>query len=331
MLSRIANNLYWMARYVERAENTARLLDVNYHAMIEAPSLSKSKGIVAEQWAPLLDILGSEDAFYENYERADRNSVPEWLAFRYDNPGSLYSSISHARENARALRDRISSEMWEAINRAYFELCTTPRGRFEGEMLHDYCVKAREISHVFFGIADATLPRDLGWYFLRTGQYLERADNVARTLMVRYRHYGKQEQGQSVAIHRSLALLRSLSAYEAFLKRYHSMVEPQRIANFLLLDAEFPRSLHFCLRVLAEITEALLRYNPDTSNEAQRKAGWLYAQIAYTQDSAGMVAGGSLSLEQILEDLSDISDTLNSIYFNHQSPQPSLSMQLQEH
>src|SRR5258708_20349952 len=118
MLSRIAENLYWIGRYIERVENPARLLDVNYHAIVEAPVVAGAKGIVTEQWAPLLALTGDEGAFREHFDRADGRTVPEWLAFHPQNSSSIPSSLSRAREDARGLRDRISLEIWEALHRA---------------------------------------------------------------------------------------------------------------------------------------------------------------------------------------------------------------------
>src|SRR6266568_5025948 len=180
MLSRIAENLYWIGRYIERAENTASLLDVNYHANVEAPVIPGAKGIVTEQWAPLLTLTDDEAAFRKYYDRADGRTVPEWLAFHPQNSSSIRASLTRAREDARGLRDRISLEMWETLNRAYLELCLSTDRVLEQDGLHEYCVAAREASHLFSGIAYATLPRDLGWYFLLAGQQLERA--VSKTI-----------------------------------------------------------------------------------------------------------------------------------------------------
>src|SRR6202158_1964169 len=166
MLSRIAENLYWIGRDIERVENTARLLDVNYHAIMEAPVVPGAKGIVTEQWAPLLALTGDEGAFRDHFDRADGRTVPEWLAFKQQKTYSIRSSLGRAREDARGLRDRISLEMWETLNRAYLSLCFSTERILEEDGLHEYCVAAREATPLFFEIGRATLPRDLGWYFL---------------------------------------------------------------------------------------------------------------------------------------------------------------------
>jgi uncharacterized alpha-E superfamily protein len=329
VLSRIAENMYWIGRYIERAENTARLLDVNYLALIEAPLVPGTRGIVTEQWAPLLSITGNEAGFREHFERADAASVPLWLALSYHNPGSIRSSLGFARENARALRERISTEMWEAINLAYHRLCLEAPQLLEEDTLHDYCVCAREASHLFFGIADATLPRDLGWYFVRAGQYLERADNTLRTLMVRYRQYrGQSPVAEGIEAHRSMALLKSLSAFEAFRKRHYVVQDPQLIADFLLLDPCFPRSVRFCVRVLYEILCEIAQQNPGTSLEPRRQAGYLSAQLEYLKDVTQITEDDNPSLDALLASLADISSALTATYFLSNAPEQRQTQQL---
>ncbi|RMF87698.1 MAG: alpha-E domain-containing protein [Nitrospinota bacterium] len=316
MLSRIAENLYWIGRYVERAENTARLLDVNYHALVEAPIVVGARGLVTEQWAPLLSITGDEQAFRAHYERADNRTVPEWLAFHPGNPASIRSSLSRARENARTLRDRISLEMWEALNRAYLQLCFDTDQILEQDRLHEYCVAVRETSHLFFGIAHATLLRDLGWYFLEAGQYLERADNLLRLLQIRYRRRIEHEPtAQGLENHRGMALLKSVSAYEAFRKKYHTALEPRRIAAFLLLDEHFPRSMRYSVAELHRTLRSIARLNPGTSLQPVREAGWLSAQLEYMTDVGQIIEQEAPGIAELLKSLAHISDVISATYF----------------
>ncbi len=314
MLSRIAESLYWMGRYIERAENTARLLDVNYHAMVEAPYLSK--GILTEQWGPLLQITGDTDSFKAHFNRADRNTVPEWLTNHPSNPGSIRSSLTHARENARTLRDRITTEMWSSLNRSYLALCVE-----NADMtLHDYCEAVREASALFFGLAGATMPHDQGWLFLRAGQHLERADNVLRILQVRYRQYRAQEPvARGIELHRATALLKSCSAFEAFRKNHHNALEPGRIAGFLLLDAEFPRSLRYSVKRLFQSLDSINTHNPGVSLEPLRQAGWLNAQLTYMRGAEQIIEREDPSLEALLSALAKISDATRLAYFDNAS------------
>jgi len=316
MLSRIAENLYWIGRYIERVENTARLLDVNYYAIVEAPVVPGAKGIVTEQWAPLLALTGDEPAFREHFDRADGRTVPEWLAFHPQNASSIRSSLTRAREDARGLRDRISLEMWETLNRAYLTLCFSTERVLEEDGLHEYCVTAREASHLFLGIAHATLPRDLGWYFLLAGQHLERADNVLRLLQVRQRQgAGLEPVARGLENHRGMALLKSVSAYEAFRKRHHVALEGRRIAGFLLLDPDFPRSVRHNLAALHSTLGSIERLNPGVSTSATRQAGWLAARLEYLPGVEAILDSREPGIETLLEEVAAISDAISATYF----------------
>lgn len=315
VLSRLAENLYWMGRYVERAENTARLLDVNYHAMVEVPYLSKC--LLTEQWAPLLHITGDAERFRTYFERADRNTVPEWLTSHRENPSSIRMSLTRARENARTLRDRISTEMWNALNRSYLTLCVEPRND-EETTLHDFCEGVRDASALFFGLAEATMPHDLGWLFLRSGRHLERADNVLRILQVRYRQFkGQEAVARGVETHRATALLKSCSAFEAFRKAHHSAPEPDRIAAFLLLDPGFPRSLRYSVRRLFESLDGIDKQNPGVSLEPLRQAGWLNAQLTYMESAEQITKREEPSMEALLGALAKISAATRRAYFDN--------------
>jgi uncharacterized alpha-E superfamily protein len=316
MLSRIAENLYWIGRYIERAENTARLLDVNYHAIMEAPVVAGAKGIVTEQWAPLLALTGDAATFREHFDRADGRTVPEWLAFNQQNSSSIRSSLSRAREDARGLRDRISLEMWETLNRAYLALCLPTERVLEEDGLHEYCVAAREASHLFFGIAHATMPRDLGWYFLLAGQHLERADNVLRLLQVRQRQgAGLKAVARGLENHRGMALLKSVSAYEAFRKRHHAALEGRRIAAFLLLDPDFPRSVRHNLAALHGALRSIAERNPGAADAPTRQAGWLAARLEYLPGVESILDAREPGLETLLEEVAAVSDAISSTYF----------------
>ena len=320
MLSRIAENIFWMGRYVERAENAARLVDVNYFALMEAPLVSGAPDLVTEQWAPLLAATGQESGFREHFERADASTVPHWLALDRRNPGSIRSSLATARENARALRDRISSEMWETLNTAYLQLvidAPTDLDR-EEDALHAFCVAVRDASHLFFGIADATLPRDLGWSFLRAGQYLERADSTLRTLLVRYREArGEAPVAEGVAAHRAGALLRSLSAYEAYLKSHHAGFDARQIASFLLQDPWFPRSVLFCAAALHAALRELAPHNPEASRDTVRRAGWFEARLRYLPVATRVLDDHDPSVEDLMGELAELAEALGEAYFGH--------------
>jgi uncharacterized alpha-E superfamily protein len=306
MLARVAESLYWIGRYLERAESTARLLDVNYYSILEGA------GLVTEQWPPLLAITGSDNNFRAHHNRADARSVPFWLAFDLYNPSSIRSCVTSARENARTLRDRISTEMWECVNRSYLELCFNTDTVLENESLHEYCTKVREVSHLFHGIALSTLQRDQGWQFLRVGQLIERADNLLRLLQVRY----KKQKGDAPVFaealdnHRWMAVLKSASAYEAYRKMHHTRLEPRTIASFLLLERSFPRSVLYSLSGMRDS----LRKIP--GNEAlSREANWLVARLEYARIE-DILDDERPSLERLLESVQLAGRLVFETYFS---------------
>ncbi|MEZ4629479.1 MAG: alpha-E domain-containing protein [Deinococcales bacterium] len=317
MLSRIAENLYWMGRYIERAENTARLLNVNYLAMFEAPHAAGGQHIVTEKWTHLLDIMESKEAFFKHHSYADEDNVPYWLALHGDNFASIRSSLYFARENARSLRNHISTEMWEAINKSYLKLCTKIPERLGEDALYDYCVSAREASHLFFGIAHATLPHDLGWSFMRAGQFLERADNTLRTLQANLTpksNYTPVEAG--LKVHRDMALLKSVSAYEAFRKHYHQGLSSERIYEFLLFNKSFPRSVYYSLKLLSDYLEQIYLENPESSTKALEKAKHLTKEIEDITQETRITKDGNPSIPEVIRRIGAISDRLSAIYFN---------------
>src|ERR1700743_3124922 len=181
MLSRIAESLFWLARYIERAEDTARILDVNYHMLLE-----QSQQSYRLRWEPLIIMAGEENRFRHAFTEANAENVFDFLAFRQDNPSSIVECITKARENARTIRDRISREMWEDINGFYFSVSrVNPQEEIESRQTR-FCEKIKFGSHRFHGVTDATLPHDEGWEFLRIGWSLERAEMTARLVDVQY-------------------------------------------------------------------------------------------------------------------------------------------------
>jgi uncharacterized alpha-E superfamily protein len=306
MLARVAENLYWIGRYLERAESTARLLDVNYYSILEGA------GLVTEQWPALLAITGSDNNFREHHARTDARSVPFWLAFDLYNPSSIRSCVTSARENARSLRDRISTEMWECVNRSYLELCFNTDAVLENDALHDYCTKVRELSHLFHGIALSTLQRDQGWQFLRVGQMIERADNLLRLLQVRYRKSRGEASVFTEALenHRWMAVLKSASAYEAYRKMNHTRLEPRTIASFLLLERSFPRSVLYSVSGMRDS----LRKIP--GNDALlREANWLVARLEYARIE-DILIDEKPSLERLLESVQLAGRLVFETYFS---------------
>ncbi|MCX7783975.1 MAG: alpha-E domain-containing protein [Meiothermus sp.] len=306
MLSRIAENLYWLGRYVERAENTARLLDVNYYAVAEAPV----EGIAPGWWGRILRALE-----VENIEPTEE-TVVQWLAFDLHNASSIRSCVWRVRENARTTRFHLNLEIWEEVNRLYNQCYHNTEQVMAQESLHEYCVTVREASHQMMGIAEVTLPRDLGFYFMRLGRYLERSDNMLRVLQA-YIGGGELSREAEVQNHFNRSLLRSVGALEAYRKVHHNTLELPRIGEFLLLNSDFPRSVHFSVDGLKRAAEAVRRHSDGVGREAVRKVGKLSATLEYLENANQVFKKRDPDLEELLEELADIHAELSQVYFGY--------------
>ncbi|NNF09119.1 MAG: alpha-E domain-containing protein [Acidimicrobiia bacterium] len=306
MLSRHAEDLYWTGRYIERAEDTARLLDVTHHGMLE---LSGEDAAQANR--DVLEVLSLETRFTGSAE--DSAAVTNFLVLDQDNPGSISSAVARARTNARGLRDRISSELWEAINSFYLDLQALDLSEEIHEHPYQVYRRVKNSCQMVTGVAAETMPRDDGYRFLTMGRLLERAEMTTRLLDVRY-HRLVDSPG-AMSFNRWAALLKSVSAYEAYLKEYRAAVDPIQVLAFLLLSADFPRSVQFCLqgteRELAGLIDTGVR------SDAQRLLGMVCAKVEYCD--LGSLLGGSLGdfLDELQEDIWQVGAAIDTHFFHH--------------
>lgn len=248
MLSRVANSLFWMARYMERAENTARLIDVNIHMMLDIGRCLADVGSSEPYWNPIIRMNSSFESFRANHPRTTREAAIDWLTFGAANSNSILSCVARARENARAMRGSISSEMWEHVNTTYLALRGTGSAEVWREGPHTYFQRIKLASQLFQGLVESTIPRDEGWRWIELGLYLERADATSRLVDVKYHILlpSVADVGGPIDSVQWIAVLKSCSAYEAFQQRYVARITPARVAEFLVLDRSFPRSVRFC-------------------------------------------------------------------------------------
>ena len=276
MLSRTADHLFWMARYIERAENTARVLDVTHSTSLLPDD---SEGAEAHLWYAPLNITGCAGDYTSKYGAAEAANVTRFIALDPDNPASIYSSLMLARENARAVRGAITSEMWESINATWLDLNRMSPG-LSGNRLTPFFDWVKERSHLFRGVTLGTILKDDALNFIRLGTFLERADNTARILDVKYHILlpSVKDVGGAADYYQWGALLRSVSAFEAYRKIYRDVISPQRVAELLVLRADMPRSLHACLN---EVDATLEIINGSTGDEARRSAGELHAALHF--------------------------------------------------
>ena len=229
--------------------------------------------------------------------------------------------MAHARENARGLRDRLPSEMWETLNRSYLSLCFGNEAVLDRDGLFEYCAAARDASQFFFGIAFATLPRDEGWSFMRAGQMLERGDNALRVLQSRYRGIDadlvSDPAGRALQEQRWVSVLKGSSAYEAYRKRVHTGIDIHRIGEFLLLDEYFPRSVRYSAENLYDALAQIERFHPEQHPEIARLSRWLVARLQYARIT-DILEGDDPSLEELLGDFNRVGAAINTGYFQQE-------------
>lgn len=295
MLSRVADSIYWMSRYVERAENVARFIDVNLTLTLDSPAAYE------QQWEPLIKTTGDEEVFAKRFGEATPHNTIYFLAFDLENPNSILSCIRAARENARSVREVISSEMWEELNTFYLTVKAQAEQPDVTELPHQFFGEVKRSSHQFNGVTDATMSRTEGWHFLEMARMLERADKTSRILDVKYYILLRSvsEVGTPVDDLQWAAVLRSASAFEMYRKR-HGRITPNAIVDFLLLDPEFPRSVRYCLeRARASLHAITGTPIGSFRNMPEKLIGPLCSDLAFT--NAEEI--GSMGLHQYLDDL----------------------------
>ena len=308
MLGRTASQLYWMSRYIERAENTSRLLEISQRMSL-LPHVAK-KG--ASEWQALLQIAGNTDDFLERYGEITPAKVTAYLTLDRENPSSIWSAIRIARDNANAQRVSMTSEMWESLNSTWLEVSDMTPAKLERGH-RDFFDWVKERSHLFRGITFGTMLRDEAYNFLRLGTFVERADNVARILDVKYHVLlpSTSEVGGAIDHFQWGALLRSVSGFRAYHRVYHDTITPARVTELLTLNASMPRSLHACLDASASILSAI---SGDRPTEATRLCGELHAALHFGKIDDVYRTGLHEFLESFLRRNSSLSEEIQSSF-----------------
>jgi len=283
MLSRVANSLYWMSRYLERAENTARLVDVNLQLLLDHAPLGEDT--LMDQWQPIVQSAGDEALFYSLHRQATASTVSEFLVFQPENPNSILGAIAQARENARMVRDQITGDFWEELNRLYLFLGTAKARAILRSSPVEFFQEIKAGSFHLQGLVEATVPQNEGWHFMRAGKYIERADKTSRILDVRHAtfpaHGTPAAATQSEALQWA-AVLRSCSAWDAYKAIYGADVQLAFVAEFLLLSEDFPRSVRFSVEMLNRSLRSISGIGDGRfSNEAEKLAGRLVAELQF--------------------------------------------------
>ena len=276
MLSRTADHLYWMARYTERAENLARMLDVNYRMSL----LGQDETTVKARWQDTLEIVGQLEAYRAAHESLSQNEAIRWISFERGNPGSIYQCLKLARENAHAVRGTLTSETWETLNTTWLDMRQRNASSAIGGDPSDFFEWVKFRSHLARGVIQGTMLRDEAIRFTWLGTHLERADNTARILEARYAPITAGSIDLDVAgdYYEWSSLLRSVSAFQIYRKVYRDQITPRRVAELLILREDMPRSLARCMN---QVHQTLADVANDQSAETQRRAGEIHAGLLY--------------------------------------------------
>lgn len=312
MLSRVADSLYWMSRYLERAEHTARLIDVFLNRTLES-----GPGATAEQRLVRLlrglDMMAAPDM--------DVQAMIKRLTFDAGYDGSIIFNLTVARENARHIREQISSEMWMEINRLFLDVKRAERARGWDAEPHSFYVDVKDGAHLFQGVTDATMNHNQGWHFIQIGRYAERLVNLVNFLNGHLlRHFTESpDSDQPVERYFDLvALLKSVSAFEAFCKVFNPDMQPERIAEFLLFNAEFPRSARFCVDTLFDSLNALADATMRHKNlRVNRVAGRLQSTLSFDEVDEVLASGFHAYLFGIKQQAYQIHETLFDTYISY--------------
>lgn len=310
MLSSTADHLYWMARSMERAENTARMLDVTYRMSLLKQSLVEPH----QEWRAMLSISGLHEGFEKSYDIPNAESVLHFMALDKENPGSIYNSLFNARENARAVRGAITSEMWEALNATWLEMKRMHADGIAQDGVSRFFEWVKERSHLSRGIAHGTMLRDNTFRFIRLGSFLERADNTARILDVKYHILlpSPRDVGGAADYYQWSAVLRSVSSFESYRKVYRDQITPKRVAELLILRPDMARSLITCVN---EVHRLLHEINGPNSAELIKQCDRLHAKLR-NETITGIVEYGLHEyLSEFLEQIYDLGNLINTTYF----------------
>lgn len=321
MMARDADSMYWMSRYVERAEHVARLLLVNSNLLIDVGDLAPS--LQQRQWHSVLTVMRTEapaDWVGQNGDRTTGAAVVRFMTFNADNPSSLLSCVSRARENARAIRENLSAEMWESLNGLYWSLrADDASGRFE-ESPDDFYRQVMTGSMLFQGLTDQTLAHDQRWQFAQLAKHLERADVTARVIETKFDILHGAEAMLETAIRNIhwMAVLRSCCSLEAYRRHHIGDMDPLRVASFLILERDYPRSIrHAVEKARAAIACIRQEVNPVAIDPAERVLGRLDAQLEYAEIGEMLHGGLPAYLQDIQNQIAAAALAVQKAYFLH--------------
>ncbi|MFZ1132608.1 MAG: alpha-E domain-containing protein [Terriglobales bacterium] len=311
MLSRVAESLYWMSRYLERAEHTARLIDVDFELRLDqSPEASSGR------WWRLLEAL---QAPAPEQSTIDAATLTHLLTLDKENSSSIISCIAAARENLRQVREQCSSSMWEHLNRLYLQVNSTTSN--ETWLLQSYVFfrSVREGAHLFHGVTDSTMSHGEGWQYIQLGRYVERTDAVARLIGAYFSRlpYSPEQAVESEEYLEWVGLLKNCAAFEAYCKSYTAELRPLRVAEFLLLNPECPHSVRFCVDKVHASLLAIADLTERRQDLPVRLAGRLRATLSFSQIDEVMASGATAYVDSVRQQCSQAHSAIHQIYFDY--------------
>jgi uncharacterized alpha-E superfamily protein len=311
MLSRVADSLYWMSRYLERAEHTARLLDVDLQLRLD-----QSPEAGAGRWRRLLDAC---QAAPPEDERIDAQSLTYILTLDRTNPSSILSCVAAARENLRQVREQCSSEMWEQLNRLYLQVNSTTASEAWLLNSHVFFRAVQDGAHLFQGITDSTMSHGEGWQYIQLGRFVERTDVLARLIGTQFGSLGHplDQAVESEEYLEWVGLLKSCAAFEAYCKAYTAELRPLRVAEFLLLNKEFPHSVRFSVDMVHAALAAIGEMTERKAEQPVRLAGRLQATLNFSQIEEIMASGASAYVDSVRWQCAQAHSAIHQVYFDY--------------
>jgi uncharacterized alpha-E superfamily protein len=312
MLSRVADSIYWLNRYIERAENIARFLDVNLNLLLDMPVG------VGQQWEPLVLTTGDLSFFQSNYGEITPDNVIQFLTFDTRYPNSIISCLQAARDNAASVREVISSEMWQQIN-SFYALVRDAAKNQSLLSLASFLEEVKQASHLFVGVMYATMTHNEGWHFGKVGRLLERADKTTRILDVKYFLLlpSPDDVGTTIDEIGWMALLKSASAYEMYRKRGQHRITPAGVAEFLILETEFPRAIRCCLREAERSLHHITGTPVGTWRiPPEREIGRLRSELDYLTMDEIVARGMHEFLDQFQNQINQLGTSISKTFFD---------------
>lgn len=311
MLGRTAQNLFWLSRYVERAENMARLLEVGYRMSLTA----RREGGSSEHLISMLKAAEMDEAFATRHKQADLDTVAHFMMFDPANPSSVYACLMAARTNARSVRTAITTDMWETLNAAWLEFSQVKPRDVRGAKLLELLEWVRHLSHEFRGALLGTILRDDGYAFSQVGSFVERADNTARILDMKYYVLLPRAKmvGGDLDIQQWTLILRAASAHRSYRHVYHDRYKATNIADFLMLRPEMPRSLIFCAKMIEETLDTLSGLYGKTC-ECHAAAKQMSAMVSGTTMDKVFAKGLHEFLTEFIARNNRVAETLSESY-----------------